>query len=271
MKLNLKKPLVFFDIESTGLNISKDRIIEISILKVNPNGSEETKTYRINPEIPLTEEASKITGIKDEDLVGYPTFNKVAKEIARFIEGCDLAGYNSNRFDIPILAEEFLRAGVDFDLKRHNHIDVQTIFHKMEKRTLSAAYKFYCKKELNNAHTAEADTYATYEVLKAQLDMYQDVEYEDKDGNKAIPVVNDMQKLSEFSSHNKNVDIVGHIIYNNKNQEVFNFGKNKGKLVEEVFTKQPQYYSWIINSEFPEYTKKVCTQIKLRMSSKFLK
>ncbi len=265
MKLNLKKSLVFFDIESTGLNISKDRIVEISILKVNPNGSEDTKTIRINPEIPLSKEAAKITGIKDSDLVDMPKFKQVAKEIAKFIEGCDLSGFNSTRFDIPILAEEFLRVGIDFDMKKHNHIDVQTIFHKMEKRTLTAAYKFYCDKDLENAHSAEADTIATYEVLKSQLDRYAEVEFKDNDGNISTPIINDIKALAEFSSHNRNADLVGHIIFNKEGQEIFNFGKNKGVLVEDVFTRQPQYYSWIINSDFPEYTKKVCTQIKFRM------
>ena len=251
MELKLNKPLVFFDLETTGMDIAKDRIVEIAMLKIHPNGDRESKTMKINPEIPIDPKATEVHGITDEDVKDAPTFTEVAKNILKFIEGCDLAGFNSNRFDLPLLAEEFIRAEVDFDVKKQRFVDVQVIFHKMEKRTLGAAYRFYCNKELINAHSAEADTEATYEVLKAQLDKYEDLE-------------NDVEKLSEFSSHNKFADFAGRIIYNNKGEEVFNFGKYKGKRVEAVLEKDPGYYGWIMNNEFPLYTKKVLTNIKLR-------
>lgn len=251
MQLNLKNPLVFFDLETTGINIVKDRIVEISYVKVSPNGKEESRTQRVNPEMPIPPESTQIHGISDDDVKDCPTFKEIAKTLASHIEGCDLAGYNSNRFDIPLLAEEFLRAGVDIDLNRRKFVDVQTIFHKMEQRTLSAAYKFYCNKSLENAHTAEADTMATYEVLMAQLDRYEDLQ-------------NDVNFLSEFSSYNNNVDFAGRMIYNDKKQEVINFGRYKGKLVEEVFRTDPGYYSWMMNGDFPLNTKKILTEIKLR-------
>lgn len=268
MQLNLKRPIVFLDLETTGINIVTDRIVEIALIKVNVDGTEEEKLLRINPEMPIPEEASLIHGIYDDDVKDAPTFKEVAKQLAKFIEGCDLGGFNSNRFDIPLLAEEFLRADVDIDLKKHNFIDVQAIFHKMEKRTLAAAYKFYCNHELVDAHSAMADTKATYEVLKAQLDRYQNAEFEDQKGNKTTPIVNDIDKLSEFSSYNRNVDFVGRIVYNEKGVEVFNFGKNKGVPVEKVLKEQPGYYGWIMNSEFPLYTKKVLTQLKLKLMNK---
>lgn len=251
MQLNLKNPLVFFDLETTGINIVTDRIVEISYVKIFPNGKEETKTRRINPEMHIPEEATAIHGITDEDVKDCPTFKSIAKSLAVQIEGCDLAGYNSNRFDIPLLAEEFLRAGVDIDLSKRKFVDVQTIFHKMEQRTLSAAYKFYCNKSLENAHTAAADTLATYEVLKAQLDRYPDLK-------------NDINFLSEYSCFTNNVDFAGRMVYNDKKQEVFNFGKYKGKLVSEVLRNDPGYYSWIMQGDFPLNTKKVLTTIKLR-------
>lgn len=251
MKLSLKNPLIIFDLEATGLNIITDRIIEINYLKIYPDGREESKTLRFNPEMQMDPKAIAVHGIKDEDLKDCPTFKEYAKTIANIFEGCDFAGYNSNKFDLPLLAEEFLRADVDFDLKKRKFIDVQVIYHKMEQRTLSAAYKFYCEKELENAHSAEADTRATYEVLQSQLDRYTNLE-------------NDIDKLSEFSSHNRSVDFAGRIVYNDKDVEVFNFGKYKGVPVEEVFEKDPAYYSWMINSDFPMYTKKVLTAIKLR-------
>ena len=252
MQLNLRNPLVFFDLETTGINIVKDRIVEISFVKVHPNGKEECKTRRINPEMPIPPESTAIHGITDEDVKDCPTFKEIAKSLAAQIEGCDLAGYNSNRFDIPLLAEEFLRAGVDIDLNKRKFIDVHTIFHKMEQRTLSAAYKFYCDKSLENAHTAEADTMATYEILKAQLDRYPD------------DLQNDMEFLSKYSSFTNNVDFAGRMVYNEDGKEVINFGKYKGKLVEEVLKNDPGYYSWIMNGDFPLNTKKVLTEIKLR-------
>ncbi|HIX22560.1 MAG TPA: 3'-5' exonuclease [Candidatus Parabacteroides faecavium] len=251
MQLNLKNPLVFFDLETTGIDIVKDRIIEISYVKVFPNGKEESKTMRINPGMPIPPASTAIHGITDDDVKDCPLFKNVAKQLAAQIEGCDLAGYNSNRFDIPLLAEEFLRAGVDIDLTRRKFIDVQTIFYKMEQRTLAAAYKFYCQKSLKNAHTAAADTMATYEVLKAQLDRYPELK-------------NDVTFLSEFSSFTNNVDFAGRMVYNEKNQEVFNFGKYKGRLVEEVLKQEPAYYSWMMNGDFPLNTKQKLTEIKLR-------
>jgi DNA polymerase-3 subunit epsilon len=263
MELNLKNPIVFLDLETTGINIVTDRIVEIALQKINIDGNEEEKVMLINPEMPIPSQASDIHGIKDEDVKDCPTFKQVAKSLAAFIEGADLAGFNSNRFDIPLLSEEFLRAEVDIDLKKRKFVDVQTIFHKMEKRTLVAAYKYYCGKELENAHSAMADTKATYEVLKAQLDRYEGVEVEEK-GRKYTPVVNEIGALSEFSSYDKNVDFAGRIIYNEDGVEVFNFGKHKGKPVEQVLREEQGYYGWILNSEFPLYTKKVLTAIKLR-------
>jgi DNA polymerase-3 subunit epsilon len=251
MNLNLKNPIAFIDLETTGINVAKDRIVEISIVKVSPNGTEEVKTYRVNPGIPIPAHASAVHGIKDEDVKNEPSFKELGKIIAKYLEGCDLAGYNSNRFDFPLLAEEFLRADIDFDMRKRKFIDVQTIFHKMEQRTLSAAYQFYCNKELEGAHGAEADTKATYEVLKAQLDKYESLE-------------NNIEFLSKFSSQNKNADFAGFIIVDEKGVERFNFGKNKGKAVEEVLEQQPGYYAWVMNSDFPLYTKKILTEIKLR-------
>lgn len=251
MQLNLKNPLVFFDLEATGIDIVRDRIVEISYIKVYPNGKEETKTQRINPGMPIPPASTAIHGITDEDVKDCPLFKEIAKSLAAQIEGCDLAGYNSNRFDIPMLAEEFLRADVNVDLTRRKFIDVQTIFHKMEQRTLSAAYKFYCNKSLENAHTAAADTMATYEVLKAQLDRYPQLE-------------NDVTFLSKFSSFNNNVDFAGRMVYNDKGQEVFNFGKHRGQLVTDVFASDPNYYAWMMNGDFPLNTKQKLTEIKLR-------
>jgi DNA polymerase-3 subunit epsilon len=251
MKLNLKNPLVFFDLETTGTNIASDRIVEISYLKIYPNGNEESKTRRINPEMLIPPQATQIHGITNEDVKNYPTFKTIAKSLAAQIEGCDLAGYNSNRFDIPLLAEEFIRAEVDIDLIKRKFVDVQTIFHKKEQRTLSAAYKFYCNNDLDNAHSAEGDTKATYEILKAQLERYPDLK-------------NDIAFLSEYSSFNNNADFAGRIVYNENKQEIINFGKYKGRLVEEVLKEDPGYYGWIMQGDFPLYTKKVFTTIKLR-------
>jgi DNA polymerase III subunit epsilon len=251
MKLNLRNPLVFFDLETTGTNIVSDRIVEISCHKVYPNGREETKTIRVNPGIPIPKESSNIHGITDEDVANCPSFKEVAKEIAKDIEGCDLAGYNSNRFDIPLLAEELLRADVDIDLMKRKFVDVQVIFHKMEARTLSAAYKFYCEKELINAHGAEADTLATYEVLKAQLDKYPELK-------------NDVEFLSKFTSQSNNADFAGRIVFNDKGEEIINFGKYKGQKVTDVLKSDMGYYGWIMNSDFTLHTKKILTNIKLR-------
>ncbi len=250
MRLDLKNPIIFFDLETTGINIASDRIVEISFLKVDVNGNEYTKTFRVNPEMPIPEKVIAIHGISNEDVKDAPTFNEIAKSLAREFEGCDLAGYNSVKFDIPLLAEEFLRAGVDIDLKKRKFVDVQVIFMKMEPRTLTAAYKFFLGKELKDAHSAESDTLATYEVLQAQLDRYSNLE-------------NDIGKLAEFSAHTRNVDFAGRIIYNEEDVEVFNFGKYKGKPVIEVLEKDPGYYGWIMNGDFPLYTKKVLTGIKL--------
>lgn len=252
MNLNLKNPIVFFDLETTGVNINTDRIVEICYLKVYPNGNEEAKTMRINPEMHIPESSSEIHGIYDKDVEGCPTFKEVAKDIAKDIEGCDLAGFNSNRFDIPVLAEEFLRAGVDIDMMKRKFIDVQVIYHKLEQRTLSAAYKFYCQKNLEDAHSAEADTRATYEVLKAQLDMYPD------------ELQNDMAFLADYSNFNRNVDFAGRIVYDDNGVEVFNFGKYKGVSVKEVLQRDPGYYGWIMNGDFTLNTKNVLTKIRLR-------
>ena len=252
MKLNLKNPLVFFDLETSGTNINSDRIVEFCYLKVYPNGNEESKTMRINPEMHIPEASSAVHGIYDADVADCPTFKEVAKNIANDIEGCDLAGFNSNRFDIPLLAEEFLRVGVDIDMMKRKFIDVQVIFHKLEQRTLSAAYKFYCDKNLEDAHTAEADSRATYEVLKAQLDRYPDV------------LENDMKFLADYSSYNKNVDFAGRIVYNEQGVEVFNFGKYKGMSVAEILKKDIGYFGWLMQGDFTLNTKNVLTKIRLR-------
>lgn len=251
MELILKKPIIFFDLETTGTNITHDRIVEISIIKVMPNGEETERTIRVNPEMHIPEEATAVHHITDEDVAGCRTFKMIAKDLAQTFTGCDIAGFNSNRFDIPMLCEEFRRAGVNFDFTRPRFIDVQTIFHKKEQRTLIAAYKFYCGKDLTAAHSASADTRATYEVLKAQLDRYED-----------LP--NDIDALSEYSSQNRNVDLMGRLIYNDKRQEVINFGKYKGQLAAEVLRRDPGYYSWIMQGDFPQNTKDVFTSIKLR-------
>jgi len=251
MNLNLIKPLVFFDLETTGINIANDRIVEISILKVHPDGKEETYTQRVNPIIEIPKEVIAIHGITNEDVLNEPTFKEIAPKVSDMIKGCDLAGFNSNRFDIPLLAEEMLRVDVDFDMKNSLAIDVQTIFHKKEERTLSAGYKFYCEKELKDAHSAEADTFATYEILKAQINKYEDLG-------------NDIKTLSEFSTQRKRADFAGFLLYNEKGEEVFSFGKYKGKKVTDILEENPGYYAWIQNADFPLYTKKVLTEIKLR-------
>ncbi|WP_456424178.1 3'-5' exonuclease [Lutibacter sp.] len=249
MELKLKKPIIFFDLETTGINIAKDRIVEISILKVLPNGNKESKTWLVNPEMEIPKEASDIHGITNEKVVTEPTFNELASEISKMIEGCDLAGFNSNRFDIPLLAEEMLRAEVDFNMNDRVAIDVQVIFHKKEERTLSAGYQFYCGKSLENAHSAEADTNATYEILKAQLDKYDDLE-------------NNVKFLNEYSTFKKRADFAGFILFDDDGEEIFTFGKYKNHKVKDVLKKDKGYFSWIQNADFPLYTKKVLAEIK---------
>ncbi len=248
MKLNLTRPLVFFDIESTGVEPARDRIVELSLIKILPDGGEETKTRRINPEIPIPPEASAIHGIRDEDVAGCPAFRHIARSLAEFIEGCDLAGYNSNKFDIPLLVEEFLRAGIPIDLSDVKCVDVQNIFHKMEQRTLVAAYKFYCGKDLNDAHAAEADTRATYEVLKAQLDRYPELE-------------NNVEWLAGFSRLNRNLDFAGRIVLDAQGRPMYNFGKHKGRLLADIFDAELSYYDWIMKGDFPLNTKQVLTDL----------
>lgn len=268
MKLNLKRPLAFFDLETTGVNVASDRIVEISILKAMPDGTQEIKTMRINPEIPIPLESSLIHGIYDEDIQHAPTFRKAGEELARFLDNCDLAGYNSNKFDIPVLMEEFLRAGIDFDIENRHFIDVQNIFHQMEQRTLKAAYRFYCDKDIENAHSAEADIKATYEVLLAQIAKYENQDWEDRKGNILKPVQNDVEALHQFTNLNKPVDFAGRMIYNEDGLEVINFGKHKGRLVEDVLDAEPSYYNWIQNGDFPLYTKRCLKKIWERWSAK---
>ncbi len=251
MKLNLTRPIVFFDLETTGVDTSKDRIVELSMIKIAPDGEKTIKTRRINPEMPIPASSTAIHGISDEDVKDCPTFQQIAKSLAQFVAGCDFGGFNSNRFDVPVLVEEFMRAGVDVDFKKRKFVDVQNIFHKMEQRTLVAAYKLYCGKDLEAAHSAEADTMATYEVLLAQIEKYPELE-------------NDINFLAEFSTRAEAVDFAGFIVYNEKREEVFGFGKHKGKRVSDVFQREPGYYSWMSDGNFPLYTKKVITEIRLR-------
>ncbi|MBC7913527.1 MAG: ribonuclease H-like domain-containing protein [Pyrinomonadaceae bacterium] len=267
MKLNLTRPLAFFDLEATGLNLGTDRIVEIAILKVMPDGSEEIKCMRINPEMPIPYETSMIHNIFDEDIKDAPTFKTAARELADFIGDADLAGYNSNKFDIPLLMEEFLRAKVDFEIENRRFVDVQNIFHQMEQRTLKAAYQFYCGRQIENAHSAEADIRATYEVLLSQLTKYQDSEWEDKKGNKSKPVQNDIEALHKFTNLSKPVDFAGRLVFNEDGIEVFNFGKHKGKCVEEVFTAEPSYYAWMQQGDFPLYTKRCLEKIWVRWNN----
>lgn len=251
MNLKLYKPLCVFDLETTGTNVGKDRIVEICILKVNPDASRESKTWKVNPEMPIPKESSAIHGIYDEDVVNAPTFKDIASKILEMISGSDLGGFNSNRFDVPLLAEELLRAGLDFDLSKFKLVDAQTIYHKMEPRNLSAAYNFYCQKTLENAHSAEADVLATFEVLDAQVGHYED-----------LP--NEIAGLSEFSFHSKFADLAGMIHFNEKDQEIFAFGKYKGQVVKDVFQKDIGYYGWLQSADFPLYTKKIFTKIQLK-------
>jgi DNA polymerase-3 subunit epsilon len=254
VNLKLKRPIIFFDLETTGVDTATDRIVEISMVKVDVDGSKTVKTRRINPEMHIPEVATAVHGITDEDVKDEPTFRQIAKSLAAFIEGCDFGGFNSNRFDLPLLVEEFLRVGVNVDFRNRKFVDVQNIFHKMEERTLVAAYRFYCNKELEEAHSAEADTLATYEVLKAQLDRYENLE-------------NDIEALSKFSSRGETADYAGRIGYNERGDEVFTFGKHKDRVVADIFTIDPSYYAWLMNGDFPAYTKKIFTEIYLRVKS----
>jgi DNA polymerase-3 subunit epsilon len=251
MQIHLKRPLIVFDLETTGISISTDRIIEMCTIKVFPDGKEEIKTQRFNPEMPIPPQSTAIHGIKDEDVAHAPKFSEKAKEIAEYLKGCDFAGFNSNKFDFPMLVEEFLRAGIDFDTENRKFIDVQRIFHTMEQRNLVAAYKFYCNKELTNAHSAEADTTATLEVLKAQLERYENLK-------------NDIDYLHAFSGQSSNVDLAGRMVYDDKGRELFNFGKHKGKPVTDVLKAEPSYYEWMMQGDFPLDTKRRLTMIKLR-------
>jgi len=254
MRIELHKPIVFFDLETTGINVVSDRIVEISIVKVYPNGKEDRKTYRVNPEMPIPPQATAVHKISDADVADCPTFKQLAKELKEIFADADIAGYNSNKFDVPLLAEEFIRADVDFDLKKRNFIDVMSIFMKKEPRNLSAAYKFYCNADLENAHSANADTEATYEVFKAQVDRYGDIG-------------NDIQEISKFSSYNNNADFMGRLIYDSEHRIVINFGKYKGMLLTDVFKKDSAYYDWMMKGEFPLYTKKILTDEYLKFKS----
>lgn len=256
MKLNLKRPIIFFDLETTGLDIAKDRIVELCYIRVEPNGNEEARSMRINPEMHIPEVASSVHGITDDDVKDCPTFADVAPQLAATFEGCDLAGFNSNRFDLPLLAEEFMKAGVNIDLSHVQAIDVQNIYHKLEKRTLAAAYKFYCGRDLENAHSALADTQATYEVLQAQLDHYPN------------DLQNDVDFLAEFSRMNRNIDFAGRFVYDESGKELINFGKYKGKAIKDVLSHDPGYYSWIMQGDFTLNTKQVLTKLRLKYAAR---
>ena len=283
MELNLTKPLIVFDLETTGLDLVKDRIIQISYIKVYPDGKEERSNQFVNPERSIPQEVVDITGITDADVANAPTFKMLAADLANKFQGCDFAGFNSNHFDVPMLAEEFLRAGIDFDFSKCNLIDVQTIFHKMERRNLAAAYKFYCGRKMEDdfvAHKADQDTEATYRVLQGELDMYAPGKQEEPERQ----LNNDMNELAEFSKLNNNVDFAGRIIWkemkdangnvltdsdgNPRMQEVFNFGKYKGWSVAEVLNRDPGYFSWMLSSDFTYNTKQVLTRIRLREFNK---
>ena len=276
MELKLTKPIVFFDLETTGVNVGSDHIVEICLHKVNPDNTTETFVRRVRPAdaqgrtIHIPEVTTAIHGISDADVADKPTFRELAPEVAAFIADADLAGYNSNKFDVPMLVEEFLRVGYPFSLKQRRLVDVQNIFHKMEQRTLKAAYRFYCDKNLDNAHSADADTLATYEVLKAQLDRYQDADFVAPDGTVSKPVVNDIEQLSLFTTNTLWADLVGHIAYDQQHREVFNFGKHKGKTLESVFTAEPAYYDWMMKADFPLSTKALLSEVWQRMRDKKL-
>ncbi|MEO6148523.1 MAG: exonuclease domain-containing protein [Mucilaginibacter sp.] len=268
MKLILKRPLAFFDLETTGTNIGIDRILEIAVIKLNPDGTDEAKTWRVNPGMPIPLESSLVHGIYAEHIADEPLFNALGQDIADFIGDCDLAGYNSNKFDIPMLMEEFLRAGTAFELDNRHFVDVQNIFHQMEQRTLKAAYQFYCQKDIINAHSAEADTRATMEVLLAQIERYENMEWIDKKGVKSVPVVGDVEALHKFTNLSKPVDFAGRLVYNDAGEETINFGKHKGKRVEDVFNAEPSYYSWMMQGDFPLYTKRKLEEIYTRWNAR---
>ncbi|WP_374948140.1 exonuclease domain-containing protein [Mucilaginibacter sp.] len=268
MKLKLKRPLAFFDLETTGTNIGVDRIVEISVIKLHPDGTDEVGTWRVHPGIPIPLESSLVHGIYDEHIKDEKRFKELGNHIAEFIGDADLAGYNSNKFDIPMLMEEFLRAGVDFDLENRHFVDVQNIFHQMEQRTLKAAYQFYCDKQIVNAHSAEADTRATMEVLLAQIERYENQEWEDKKGNKSMPVIGDVEALHKFTNLSRPVDFAGRMVYNEDGEELINFGKHKGKRVEDVLNAEPSYYSWMMQGDFPLYTKRKLEEIYKRWNAK---
>lgn len=268
MELNLKRPIAFFDLETTGLNTSHDRIVEMSVLKINVNGEEEQRVWLLNPEMPISEESTSVHGYTNEMVADKPTFAQKAKEIALFIGNADLAGYNILKFDLPVLVEEFLRVDYPFDLKDRDFIDVMNIYMKMEPRTLKGAYRFFCHAELDGAHGAMTDTRATYSVLCAMLDRYQGVDYEDARGKHSQGPTNNMKQLAAFSAHHKNADLSGQIIFDEDGKEIFMFGKHKGERVEDVFRKEPAFYDWMMKSDFPRYTKQVVTAIKLRMGGK---
>ncbi len=264
MALNLKNPLVIFDLETTGISISQDRILEYSFVKILPNQEKEVKTQRINPTIQIPNESSLIHGIYQEDIADAPTFKQEAKNLAKWLEGCDLGGFNVIKFDVPLLMEEFLRADVEFEIKKRKLIDAQRLFHLMEKRNLSAAYKFYCDKELNNAHSAEADTLATLAVLEAQVERYNDMEVRDNLGKKIGNFANDMDRLHSLT-FTKMADLAGRIVYNNKDEIVFNFGKHRGKLVADILKSEPSYFDWMMRGDFTRDTKRKLTEIKLSL------
>jgi DNA polymerase-3 subunit epsilon len=267
MKLKLKNPIAFFDLETTGINIANDRVVEISILKIMPNGDEEKRTDLINPGIPIPAETSLIHGIHDDDVKDAPPFKDIAKSLVKFLEGCDLGGFNILRFDVPMIVEEFLRAGVSFDISKRKLIDAQKIFHLMEKRNLSAAYTFYCNETLENAHSAEADTLATFEIFKKQVERYDGQEVLDMKGNKLGVIQNDMEAIHNITLQ-KMVDLAGRMVYNDKGEEVFNFGKHKGKRVVDILEKEPMYYNWIQKNDFSLDTKRKLTEIKLKQFNK---
>jgi len=266
--LKLKKPLAFFDLETTGIDPVNDRIVEISMLKAMPDGSTSSKTFRINPEMKIPFETTLIHGISDEDVKDCPTFKKLAPEILTFLEGCDLAGYNSVKFDLPMLVEECMRVGVDFDFSKRKMVDAQKIFHYMEPRNLAAAFKFYCGKEMSDegrAHSAEFDTFVTFQVLNEQVKRYENHERKDEKGQIFVPVQNDVDVLDKLSRGNQ-FDLANRMVYNEKGLVVFNFGKHKGKVVTDVFRAEPSYYDWMMKGDFARDTKRKLTDLKLSMS-----